>query len=39
MICDPRLFSKGYGKRILRSMPPMKGTREAADVVGFFAQA
>ena len=36
MICDPRLFSKGYGKRILASLPPMKGTREAADVIAFF---
>ncbi len=36
MICDPRLFSKGYGKRILASLPPMKGTREIADVVEFF---
>ena len=36
MICDPRLFSKGYGRRILRSLPSMKGTRDAADVIGFF---
>ena len=39
MICDPRLFSKGYGKRILRSMPAMKGTRDVADVLAFFARA
>ena len=37
MICDPRLFSKGYGKRILRSLPSMKGTRKIDDVLDFFA--
>lgn len=36
MICDPRLFSKGYGRRILKSLPSMKGTRELADVIAFF---
>ena len=36
MICDPRLFSKGYGKRILRSLPAMKGTRKIDDVLEFF---
>ncbi|MCX7138831.1 MAG: ATP-dependent DNA helicase [Proteobacteria bacterium] len=36
MICDPRLFSKGYGKRILRSLPTMKGTRDVEDVIAFF---
>ena len=36
MICDPRLFTKGYGRRILRSLPSMKGTREAAEVIAFF---
>ena len=39
MICDPRLFSKGYGKRILRSLPPMKGTRQVDEVIAFFARA
>ena len=38
MICDPRLFSKGYGRRILKSLPPMKGTRDVADVIAFFGQ-
>ncbi len=38
MICDPRLFSKGYGKRILRSLPSMKGTRKIDDVLAFFAR-
>ena len=36
MICDPRLISKGYGRRIWQSLPPMKRTREIADVEAFF---
>jgi ATP-dependent DNA helicase DinG len=36
MICDPRLISKPYGKRIWRSLPPMKRTRELADALAFF---
>ena len=36
MICDPRLISKPYGKRIWRSLPPMKRTRELDDVLTFF---
>ena len=36
MICDPRLISKPYGKRIWQSLPPFKRTREAADVIAFF---
>ncbi len=36
MICDPRLISKHYGKRIWRSLPPMKRTRELDDVIAFF---
>ena len=38
MICDPRLVEKPYGKRLWRSLPPMKRTRELDDVVGFFAE-
>jgi ATP-dependent DNA helicase DinG len=37
MICDPRLVDKPYGKRIWRSLPPMKRTRELSVVEGFFA--
>jgi ATP-dependent DNA helicase DinG len=37
MICDPRLITKHYGKRIWRSLPPMRRTRKLADVIGFFA--
>lgn len=36
MICDPRLITKHYGKRIWRSLPPMKRTRELDDVLAFF---
>ena len=36
MICDPRLISKSYGKRIWQSLPPMKRTRELAEVQRFF---
>lgn len=39
MICDPRLFSKSYGRRILASLPSMKGTRDVATVIAFFACA
>jgi ATP-dependent DNA helicase DinG len=37
MICDPRIISKPYGKRIWQSLPPFKRTRELADVQAFFA--
>jgi len=36
MICDPRLISKPYGRRIWQSLPPFKRTRDAAVVRGFF---
>jgi len=37
MLCDPRLSSKGYGRRILASLPPMRRTRERAEAEAFFA--
>jgi ATP-dependent DNA helicase DinG len=37
MICDPRLIGKSYGKRVWQSLPPMRRTRELADVQAFFA--
>ncbi len=37
MICDPRLVEKPYGRRIWQSLPPMRRTREVADVAAFFA--
>ena len=36
MICDPRLVEKHYGRRIWQSLPPMKRTREMAEVEAFF---
>jgi len=39
MICDPRLISKSYGKRIWRSLPPMRRTRKEAEAVAFFDAA
>ncbi|MFZ4875404.1 ATP-dependent DNA helicase [Janthinobacterium sp. Mn2066] len=36
MICDPRIISKPYGKRIWQSLPPFKRTRDTAEVVEFF---
>ncbi len=37
MICDPRLVSKPYGKRIWRALPPFRRTRRIEDVEAFFA--
>ncbi|TXI95322.1 MAG: ATP-dependent DNA helicase [Burkholderiaceae bacterium] len=36
MICDPRLISKPYGRRIWQSLPPFARTRERAVAVQFF---
>ena len=36
VICDPRLYSKAYGRRILLSLPPMRRTRAEADAVAFL---
>ncbi len=37
MLCDPRLVDKPYGKRIWKSLPPMRRTRDIAVVQEFFA--
>jgi len=37
MICDPRLITKPYGRRVWQSLPPMKRTRELQVVLDFFA--
>jgi ATP-dependent DNA helicase DinG len=37
MICDPRLVTRHYGKRIWQSLPPMRRTRDADEVRAFFA--
>jgi len=36
MLCDPRLISKPYGRRIWQSLPPFKRTRVQAEVIEFF---
>ncbi|MES2350488.1 MAG: ATP-dependent DNA helicase [Pseudomonadota bacterium] len=36
MLCDPRVISKPYGKRIWQSLPSFKRTREQAEVIEFF---
>ncbi|OYY50939.1 MAG: helicase [Methylophilaceae bacterium 17-44-8] len=38
VICDPRLITKPYGRRIWQSLPPFKRTKELADVEAFFAE-
>jgi ATP-dependent DNA helicase DinG len=38
VLCDPRLLTKPYGRTVLASLPPMRRTREAADVETFFAR-
>jgi ATP-dependent DNA helicase DinG len=38
MICDPRLVDKPYGRKIWRSLPPMRRTRELSEVQAFFAE-
>jgi len=39
MICDPRLITKPYGRRVWRSLPPMRRTRLLAEVEDFFDPA
>jgi ATP-dependent DNA helicase DinG len=36
MLCDPRLISRGYGRRILQSLPPLRFTRIAGEAAAFF---
>jgi ATP-dependent DNA helicase DinG len=38
MLCDTRLVTKGYGRAFLASLPPMKRTRELAEVAGFLRE-
>jgi ATP-dependent DNA helicase DinG len=37
MICDPRLISRPYGRKIWQSLPPMKRTRNLSEVEEFFS--
>lgn len=36
MICDPRIIDKPYGKRIWKSLPAFKRTRQEKDVTSFL---
>ncbi|MGH8220213.1 MAG: ATP-dependent DNA helicase [Steroidobacteraceae bacterium] len=36
VICDRRLIERGYGRSLLAALPPMRCTREAAEVLGFL---
>lgn len=36
MLCDPRLISKPYGKKIWQSLPPFRRTRDQASVIEFL---
>lgn len=38
VICDPRLISKPYGRRVWQSLPPFRRTREIGDVEAFFTE-
>jgi ATP-dependent DNA helicase DinG len=37
MICDPRLLTRPYGRRILASLPPMGRTRRLEEVLAFLS--
>lgn len=36
MICDPRIITKSYGKRVWQSLPAMRRTRDIREVEAFF---
>jgi ATP-dependent DNA helicase DinG len=36
MVCDPRMITKPYGKRVWQSLPPMRRTRIEEEVVAFL---
>jgi ATP-dependent DNA helicase DinG len=36
MICDPRMLTKSYGKRIWQSLPPFRRTKVLTEVEKFF---
>jgi ATP-dependent DNA helicase DinG len=38
MLCDTRLVTKGYGRAFIQSLPPMKRTRELAEVQQFLRE-
>jgi ATP-dependent DNA helicase DinG len=38
MLCDTRLVTKGYGRSFIKSLPPMKRTRELDEVRAFLEE-
>lgn len=36
MVCDPRLVGRPYGRLFVHSLPPMRRTRDLAEVQAFF---
>jgi ATP-dependent DNA helicase DinG len=36
ILCDPRLVSRAYGRRILAALPPMRRTQDVNDALVFF---
>lgn len=36
-VCDPRLYSKGYGRQLLDSLPPMRRTRSLQEAHDWLA--
>jgi ATP-dependent DNA helicase DinG len=38
VICDPRLVTRGYGRLLLSSLPPMKRTRDRDEVLRFLSR-
>jgi ATP-dependent DNA helicase DinG len=36
VICDPRLATRGYGRMMLASLPPMRRTRDESEVLRFL---
>ena len=39
MICDPRLISRGYGRALLASLPPMRPTRESGEAISMLRRS
>ena len=39
MICDPRLLSRGYGRALLASLPPLRTTREASEAIAMLRRS
>lgn len=37
-VLDPRLHGRGYGRRLLAALPPMRRSHELADVAAFFRE-